>query len=94
MISDDDVRHLAALSNINLSEKETKSLKTDLGQILAYIGQLDELDVSGVEPTYQVVDLQNVWREDEIQDYGVSREDLLVLTAEQAENQIKVPKVL
>lgn len=94
MISDDDVRHLAALSNINLSEKETKSLKTDLGQILAYIGQLDELDVSGVEPTYQVVDLQNVWREDEIQDYGVSREDLLALTAEQAENQIKVPKVL
>jgi Asp-tRNA(Asn)/Glu-tRNA(Gln) amidotransferase C subunit len=38
--------------------------------------------------------MQNVWREDVIEDFEANREDLLELTVESEDNQIKVPKVL
>lgn len=50
------------------------SLQQDLAGIVEYIEQLSELDTSGVEPTYQVSENQNVWREDKIDDYGVKRD--------------------
>ena len=59
-----------------------------------YISQLDELDTTNVEPTYQCFDMQNLWREDEIEDFEAKRDDLLALTTENEDNQIKVPKVL
>lgn len=93
-ISDEEIQHLAELSNIALSSDEKSGLKGDLERILNYIGQLSELDTDGVEPTYQVNDLKNIWREDEIVDYDVSREKLLSLTNETEDYQIKVPKVL
>ena len=93
-ISRDDVLHLAQLSNLQLADDEIADLQTDLVKILEYINQLSELDTSGVEPTYQVTDLENVMREDEIQYHAANREKLLELAPEQADNQIKVPKVL
>ena len=88
------IHHLAELSNFSVSEKETESLKSDLSGILKYISQLDEIDVSNIEPTYQVFEMENVWREDEILEQEATREELLALTKEQKDNQIKVPKVL
>ncbi len=93
-ISRDDVLHLAQLSNLELSDNEIDSLKIDLSNILGYVEQLSELDTDGVEPTYQVTDLENVWRDDKIIDYGVSREDFIRLAPESTDSQIKVPKVL
>lgn len=93
-ISDDDVKHLATLSNIQLAEDEAAGLRQDLTNILDYIEQLGELDTANVEPTYQVTGLQNVWRDDIVDDSGVLREDLLNLAPEQRDSQIKVPKVL
>ena len=86
--------HLAELSNFSLSEEEIESLGGDLQNIIKYISQLDELDVSGVKPTYQVFEMENVWREDEIAQQDADREQLLALTVESQDNQIKVPKVL
>jgi len=93
-ISREDVLRLASLSSIELSDSEVDGLSLDLKNIVDYINQLQELDTSGVEPTYQVTDLENVWRKDEIIDYKVSREQLLDLAPEQSNNSIKVPKVL
>jgi len=93
-ISHDDVQHLAQLSNLQLSDDEIAALQVDLGNILGYINQLDELDTEGVEPTYQVIDLENVSREDSVQHHAADREALLRLAPDQADNQIKVPKVL
>ena len=77
-----------------MSGLEVKSIRADIEGIINYIGQLDELDTDGVEPTYQVTGLQNVWRDDEIIDSNVSRRQLLALAAEQSDNCVKVPKVL
>lgn len=93
-ISRDDVQHLAQLSNLALSDDEIDGLQTDIGNILGYVEQLGELDTSGVEPTYQVTDLENVWRDDVIDDYGIDRDDLIALAPEAKDGQIKVPKVL
>lgn len=93
-ISRDDVLHLATLSSLQLSDSEIDSLQNDIGNILNYIEQLSSLDTEGVEPTYQVTDLSNVWREDVIDDYSVDSEDLVGLAPESSDSHIKVPKVL
>lgn len=89
-----DVLHLAELSNISLSEDQIEPLIKDLDNIVNYFSQLDELNTENVEPTYQCFDMQNVWREDNIEEFEANREDLLALTVESEDNQIKVPKVL
>lgn len=93
-INCETIKHLADLSNFSVSDTESKSLEKDLGKIVNYISQLDEIDTSNVEPTYQVFEMQNVWRADEILEQDATREELLALTKEQKDNQIKVPKVL
>ena len=93
-IKREDILHLADLSNFSVSENEAKSLEKDLKSIIDYISQLNELDTSDVEPTYQVFEMENVWREDEKSPQEANREALLALTVEAKDNQIKVPKVL
>lgn len=93
-IKREDILHLAELSNFSLTEEEIESLGTDLKNIIKYISQLNELDTTGLEPTYQVFEMENVWREDEIQPQDADREALLSLAPNQESNQVKVPKVL
>ena len=93
-ITDDDVRHLAQLSSLQLADEEVASLREDLAGILDYIGQLNELSTDGVEPTYQVTGLENIWRDDVVNRGEVSDETLLSLAPDQADHSVKVPKVL
>ena len=93
-ISSGDVRHLAALSNLQLSDDEATDLQVDLTNILTYIEQLSKLDTTGVEPTYQVTGLENIWRDDVVDEGSVSRDTLLALSPEQADSSVRVPKVL
>lgn len=93
-ITTSDVQRLAGLSSLQLSAQEAEDLTEDISGILNYIEQLSELDTEGVEPTYQVTGLENVWRTDEVDTYGLEREALLGLAPESEKNQIKVPKVL
>ena len=93
-ISHDDVQHLARLSSLQLTDEEVSALQIDLENIVGYIQQLDELDTTGVEPTYQVTDLHNVWRDDVVDNYGIDTAALLSLAPATDAEQIKVPKVL
>jgi len=86
--------HLAKLSNLSLEESEIESLQRDLDNIVGYISQLDELNTEGVEPTYQVFEMENVWREDEIKPQDATREELLNLAPVARQDMIQVPKVL
>lgn len=93
-IKREDILHLANLSDFSLSETEVNSLERDLGDIIKYISQLDSLDTKDIEPTYQVFEMENVWREDRIMPQDANREELLALTKEEKDHQIKVPRVL
>ena len=93
-ITREEIDHLAMLSNFSLTDEESESLGQDLEDIIGYISQLDELDTEGVEPTYQVFEMENIWRSDEIMPQDANREELLALAPESQDHQIKVPKVL
>lgn len=94
-ISTDEVRALAQLSALRLSDDEATALTTDLEHILEYFSLLEELDTDGVEPTYYGMDLTNVSRTDEVRDGEVPRDELLGLSAGGViADQFKVPKVL
>ncbi len=93
-VNQDTISHLAQLSNFALTDDESQRLVKDIKEIVNYISQLDELDTDGVEPTYQVFEMENIWRKDETLPQEADREALLSLAKEVKDNQIKVPKVL
>jgi aspartyl-tRNA(Asn)/glutamyl-tRNA(Gln) amidotransferase subunit C len=93
-ISCEDVLHLAQLSSLQLTDDEIDGLKNDISSILGYVEQLNGLDTEGVDSTYQITGLTNVWREDKVINYGVTREELLARSPEVVDFQVKVPKVL
>ena len=93
-VNQDTIQHLAELSNFALTVKETDSIVNDIQEILGYISKLDELNTDGIEPTYQVFEMENVWRKDKIQTQDANPEELLALTQTVEQQQIKVPQVL
>lgn len=93
-ISIDDVKKLARLSALSMSDEEAVNMQTDLTQILGYVEQLQAVDTEGVEPTYQVHYLETVTRPDEVIDYGISQEGLLKNAPKQADGSVVVPRVL
>ncbi len=93
-ITTNDVQALARLSSLQLGDDEAADLTQDIQNILKYVEQLGQLDTQGVEPTYQVTDLSNVWRDDIAMQNDVSRDELLALAPEHADGHVKVPQVL
>lgn len=62
----DEVRHVARLARLRLSDTEMEEMRQQLSSILDYVGMLQEVDVEGVPPTAQVTDVVNVVRPDEV----------------------------
>lgn len=90
----DDVLKLARLARLDITEEEIESYRKELSAILDYVAQLDNVDVTGLEPTSQVTGLKNVMREDQVQDYGVSAQDLLRLAPKTQDGHIKVNRMI
>ena len=93
-ISIDDVKKLARLSALTMSDQEIAAMQTDLTLILGYVEQLQAVDTDDVEPTYQVHYLETVTRPDQVIDYGVSQEELLKNAPKQTDGSVVVPRVL
>jgi len=93
-ITTDDVKYVARLSKIAITEDEAAKFTKELDAILGYVQQLDAVDTTGLQPTYQVTGLTNVTREDALIDYGVAHEDLLKNAPRSRDGYIEVPKVL
>ena len=93
-VTADEVRRLARLSRITLTDEEVERFRAEIESILGYVSKLQEADVSGLEPTSQVTGLKNVTRPDEVKDYGVTHEQLMELAPEQEDGYIKVRRVL
>jgi aspartyl-tRNA(Asn)/glutamyl-tRNA(Gln) amidotransferase subunit C len=93
-LSRDDVLKLAKLSRLKLSDEEIEKFRVELSEIIDYVEQLDSVETSGLEPTYQVTGLRNVFRLDEAKDYGYKTEDLLKNAPSTQDGQFKVKRVL
>ena len=93
-ISIDDVKKLATLSALTVTDDEAESLLGQLNEILGFVEQLNDVDTTALEPTYQVTGLENVMRDDEVIDYGLGRDELLKNAPSHQDGQIKVKRVL
>lgn len=65
-LSKDQVKKVAKLANLPLTEVEEETYSDQLSKILDYIDQLNSVNTNGVEPTYNVTGQSNVMREDEM----------------------------
>jgi len=63
-LTEAQVRHIAKLARLKLSDEEVKKLTTELTSILAYVDMLKEVDTKNVPPTAQVTGLRSILRED------------------------------
>ncbi|BCL38099.1 Asp-tRNA(Asn)/Glu-tRNA(Gln) amidotransferase subunit GatC [Nostoc sp. MS1] len=93
MIDREQVRKVALLARLELTPEEEEQFTTQLGSILDYVEQLNELDVSNVPPTTRAIDVSNVTRKDDLQPYA-DREAILSSAPEQEGEFFKVPKIL
>lgn len=93
-LTDQSILHLARLSRLSLDKSELEQFKDEFNKILAYIEQLSEVNIEGLEPTSQVTGLVNITREDAIIDYGETPTELLKNAPDQLDGQFKVKRVL
>ena len=88
-ISESDVQYVASLAMLEVAEDEKKELADQLSRIVEYVEQLNKLDVSGIEPTAQVVtSMKHAVREDRVAPRTGSSE------AGKTVKLFKVPKVI
>ncbi len=63
-LSDETIEYVGILAKLALSDEEKEQAKADMGEMLGYIDQLNELDTEGVEPMSHAFPVTNVFRED------------------------------
>lgn len=92
-ITEQDVRHVAKLSRLELTEEQVAQFTEQMEHVLEHIAKLNELDVADVEPMAHALDLTNVLRDDAEQ-AGLPVEAALANAPDKEPPFFKVPKVL
>jgi len=91
--ADFNIDHLANLARLALTAEEKARFSAQIGDVLAYIAQLKEVDVSGVEPTAHAFPVFNVWADD-VPQPGLPVEVALQNAPAQRDHMVIVPKVV
>ena len=87
------VRRIAHLARIAVAEDEVEHLRGELNAILAFVEQLSEVDVEGVEPMTSVIPMEMKKRPDEVTDGGIP-DDILKNAPAAQDGFFVVPKVV
>jgi aspartyl-tRNA(Asn)/glutamyl-tRNA(Gln) amidotransferase subunit C len=90
---DFDVRYVATLARLNLTDEETRTFQGQLGDVLAYIDALKKVDVTGIEPTAHTSEVFNVFREDTVRP-GLTSAEALGNAPRKANDLFVVTKVV
>ena len=88
-----DVGYVAKLACIDLTDEEKTLFQGQLDQVLHYVEQLNELDVSEVEPTAHAIPVYNVLRKDEL-GTSLNHDDVIANAPSAADGHIRVPKII
>jgi len=95
MIKKEEVKHIASLAHLGLTQKELDSMQKNFSSILDYIETLKEADISGVEKAFSERELKNVVREDiQKETPEDKRKKLIDMFPETKNNYLKTKKVL
>jgi aspartyl-tRNA(Asn)/glutamyl-tRNA(Gln) amidotransferase subunit C len=92
MISRQEVEHVARLARLHFDEDELARLQPELDQIIDYVKQLAELDLSGLETTSHAVALKNVLRPDDPRP-GLAHEAAMANGPQVERGQFVVPRI-
>jgi len=93
LIDIDQVRKVANLARLELSESEEEQFTGQLNGILEYVQQLDELDTTDVPPTTRAIEVSNITRLDQLEVFA-ERESILDSAPDREADFFKVPKIL
>ena len=93
MLNKDEVRHIAALARIGLSEEEIGRFSKDLSAVLDWVEQLKEVDVKNIEPTAHITGMVDVMREDKTADFA-GKNKIIELFPDKKDGYDKVKSVL
>ena len=93
IISDETIEYVGILAKLELYEEEKEQAKKDMGSMLDYIDQLNELDTTAVEPMSHVFPVHNVFREDIVEN-GDNRDAILKNAPEEKDGSFAVPKTV
>lgn len=88
-----DVRYVANLARINLSDEEVARYSSQLEEIMGYIEKLGEVNIEGIEPSAHPIEMSNRIRKDEPVP-SLPAEGFLQNTPDQTNGQLRVPKVV
>ena len=92
MITKKDVEHVAKLARLELTEDEKEMFTHQLGDVLAQVEKMNEVDTTGIEPMNHPIDFVNVMREDK-KIYENTREELMSNAPDVEGEYFKVPKI-
>jgi aspartyl-tRNA(Asn)/glutamyl-tRNA(Gln) amidotransferase subunit C len=92
-VSPEQVRHIAKLARIAMSEKELERLVPELNAIIGWVEQLGEVNTDGVEPLTAVIE-QKMRLRDDVVDDGNIRDAVLANAPEAQHGFFAVPKVI
>jgi aspartyl-tRNA(Asn)/glutamyl-tRNA(Gln) amidotransferase subunit C len=92
-VSSDQVRHIAKLARIGMSDAEIEALVPELNNILGWVEQLGEVNTEGVDPLATVVDQKLRLREDVVND-GNIRDEVLANAPDAQHGFFAAPKVI
>ncbi len=92
-VDSDTVRRVAHLARIAVAEDEVESLRGELNAILAFVEQLAEVEVEGVEPMTSVTPMAMKMREDKVTDGGIA-DDIIANAPAHEHHFFVVPKVV
>jgi aspartyl-tRNA(Asn)/glutamyl-tRNA(Gln) amidotransferase subunit C len=92
-VDTETVKRVAKLSRIAVTDAEAENLKGELNAILGFVEQLDEVDVSGVEPMTSAVETTMRLRADDVTD-GKKAADIVGNAPASEDNYFMVPKVI
>jgi len=95
MVTPSEVKHIAKLAQIPVSDKEQYQFAKAFAETLTVVDELRELDTSKTPPTHQVTGLENVWREDTVdKEKMFSQQEALANGAKVHQGFFVVPRIL
>lgn len=92
MITKKQVEHVAKLARLSFDEEEKEKFADQLGKIIAYVDQLNELDTTDVEPMAQAVPKTNVMRDDVVVDTK-NMDDIIKNAPAEEDGYFRVPRI-
>jgi len=92
-LSESEVRHVAMLARLALTDEQVETLRTELNSILGHIDTIQQLDLEGVEPMTHAIPLVNETRAD-VPRLGVTRDQALLNAPDAAQGAFKIPRIV